>query len=151
MGHFFRVTERNHTGMILMTELARVYQASAFISLREIAEKNHISVGYLEEIAFPLKQAGFIRGRQGPNGGYQLALSPEKITAYAVLSTLEGSLNLLPCLSSNTSCGMTHTCSSRPFWNILQTNIQSALQNTTLADMIHVSFLSYDVSAPNLS
>lgn len=136
MNSLFHVSERNHLGLILMTELASVYKDDEYVTLAQIAEHMRISQGYLEEIAMSLKQAGLIEGRKGPNGGYRLAQHPDDITAEKILSALEGPLALVECQRHDSQCPAVGKCTSKSFWKVLQTNLLSTLNQTTLADML---------------
>lgn len=62
------------------------------ISANSIAETLDISKIYLEQVFSQLKKSGIVMSVKGPKGGYQLAKSPERITAWDVLSALEQSL-----------------------------------------------------------
>ena len=136
MPSLFHISERNHLGMILMTELATQYKDKEFTRLPDIAEKIKVApLGYLEEIALSLKKAGLIEGRTGRNGGYRLTEAPSKITTDQILSALEGPLALVPCQHSTMTCPVESTCLSRSLWGRLQKNILATLHQTTLADI----------------
>ncbi|MDO8583842.1 MAG: Rrf2 family transcriptional regulator [bacterium] len=135
MSQFFRVTERNHAAMVLMTELAARFKSKEWLSLTNLGVSHGISPGYLEEIVALLKKAGLVKGRAGRTGGYQLAKDPKTITAHAILTSLEGSLDLLPCLTTEASCAAAPKCSSRSFWHTMQKKITHALKQTTLAEL----------------
>ncbi|MDO8617378.1 MAG: Rrf2 family transcriptional regulator [Candidatus Uhrbacteria bacterium] len=135
MSSLFHISERNHLGMILMSELAERHDASGFTRLTDIAKNMKMPLGYLEEIAFTLKKAGLIEGRQGPQGGYRLTELPQKITAEKILTALEGPLALVACQNTATPCPVEHKCVSRSLWGRLQKNILVTLRQTTLADL----------------
>ena len=71
----------------VMIELARHSQTQC-IPLKFIAEKQNISLKYLEQIIVPLSRAGLVRSERGSQGGYRLALEPSKCTAGQVLQCL---------------------------------------------------------------
>ena len=75
----------------VMIELARHPQTQC-IPLKYIAEKQSISLKYLEQIIVPLSRAGLVRSERGSQGGYRLALEPARCTAGQVLRAIEGSL-----------------------------------------------------------
>jgi Rrf2 family protein len=134
MNSFFRVSERNHLGMILMTELAKEKQDD-FIGLPLIAERMHAPLGYLEEVALTLKEARLIEGRRGRTGGYRLAKHPSTITIDQVLTALEGPITLVPCQDKTTICPAETGCSSRSLWHRVQKELMTTLKGTTLADL----------------
>ena len=73
-----------------MIDLA-VYAKDQCVQLSSIAERNNISVKYLEQIFSSLRKAGLVRSVKGPQGGYLLAKSPESITVADVIYALDGS------------------------------------------------------------
>ena len=135
MNSLFRVSERHHSGLILMTELANAYSDPAsFRSLSEIADRMHISSGYLEEIALRLREAKLIEGRKGPGGGYRLKRSPDKITAEEIIRAIEGPLALVDCQAAG--CPVEGACHSKTLWNFLYASVRQTLQNTSLSSII---------------
>ena len=61
------------------------------VQLSDIADRNGISVKYLEQIFTALRKAGILRSIKGPQGGYLLAKKPEDIKIADIVITLDGS------------------------------------------------------------
>ena len=57
----------------------------AKVSLREVAEREELSLKYLEQIARPMVSAGLLASVRGKGGGYRLARDPQDILAGDVL------------------------------------------------------------------
>lgn len=129
----FRISERTHSGFILMTRLAEVHGTDARLSLKEIAEGMPLSEGYLEEIAAALKNAGLIQGRTGPKGGYVLTRDPSDITAEDILVAIEGPIAIVECQTA--VCPVEGSCVSRTLWGRLQQNIRASLHATRLSEI----------------
>jgi Rrf2 family protein len=129
MNSLFRVSERNHLGLIFMTQLAKAGEGS-YLSVKEAAEETRMARGYLEEIALALKTAGLIDGRQGPGGGYRLSKSAKEISAKEIIEALEGPVTLVACMEG--ACPIEGTCGSKKLWGFLQKNVLDALDTTTL-------------------
>ena len=53
--------------------------AEGKVALREVSEREDISLKYLEQLARPLVQAGLLRSVRGKGGGYALAQEPAAI------------------------------------------------------------------------
>jgi Rrf2 family protein len=136
MSGFFRVTARDHSGLILMTALAERYSSEVYLSLQDVAADMQLSQGYLEEVAASLKKAGLIAGKQGPSGGYRLAKAPADITLEDIVTALEGPVALVDCQSSPIPCPVEGKCSSKRVWHVLQGHIQHALRGMTLDSLI---------------
>ena len=62
------------------------------ISLKEISEKESISIKYLEQIFTALRKEGLVKSIKGSYGGYILAKQPEEITIGEVIRTIEGEM-----------------------------------------------------------
>lgn len=134
MNSLFRVSERHHSGLILMTELAVLFDSEQYASLSEIAECMSISAGYLEEIAQRLKEAGLIVGRKGPGGGYRLTRPPAEISAGDIIEAIEGPISLVAC-QAGVACPVEARCHSRQLWSGLQAKLVASLNETTLASI----------------
>lgn len=130
MNSLFRVSERNHLGLIFMTQLAALSEGE-FLSVKDAAQDMSMSDGYLEEIALQLKKSGLIVGRQGPGGGYRLARSMQEITVAEIVTAIEGPIALVPCLESH-ACPVESKCHSKKLWGFLQKEVMHTLQKTTL-------------------
>jgi Rrf2 family protein len=133
MNSLFRVSERNHFGLIFMTQLAAQAEGS-FLSVKEAAKTMGMAEGYLEEVALSLKKAGLVAGRQGPGGGYKLAKAAGEITVEEIVIALEGPVSLVPCLGSH-ECPVESKCQSKKLWGFLQQDVLETLRKTKLEDL----------------
>jgi Rrf2 family protein len=132
-----QVSQRAHYGLRAMTELAKAYGRGP-VSLAEIAEAEHLPVGYLEQLAMPLRRAGLIEGTRGAHGGYQLARPPAAMTVGQVVRALEGEVAPVECLSVEYlpgTCVKEPGCLSRPVWQRVKESIDQTLDSLTLADL----------------
>lgn len=130
----FRISERTHSGLILMTKLAEAHETGAYVTLKEVAAPMMLSEAYLEEVAAGLKAGGLIQGRTGPKGGYVLTRDPAKITAEDIVTALEGPVAFVEC-QTGAACPVQHACSSKSLWGALQKKIVTSLRETTLASI----------------
>ena len=113
-------------------------QAGGYLSLKEIADRQQISVKYLESIAAILNRAGLVRSQRGKDGGYCLARPAKDITAAQVLRLTEGTLSPVACptLEGN-PCQRAETCKTLPLWRVLDETIDRTLSSVTLEDLLH--------------
>lgn len=105
------------------------------VHLRHIAKAQEISPKYLEQLAIPLRNAGLLRSERGPSGGYELARPAAAITALDVVEAVEGSVDLLECVSQSHVCTRSEACAARRLWKRVSCAIADALRETTLADL----------------
>ncbi len=59
---------------------------------RDIAQKQHIPLQFLEHILLTLKHAGLLASHRGVRGGYSLIKQPRQITLGQVIRIMDGSL-----------------------------------------------------------
>ena len=119
----------------MMIELARHPQTQC-IPLKYIAEKQNISLKYLEQIIVPLSRAGLVRSERGSQGGYRLALEPSRCTAGQVLRAIEGSLAPVECLDpAGKTCEFREQCPSVEFWRGMGECLEGYADSVTLQDL----------------
>jgi Rrf2 family protein len=86
-----KISTRGRYGIRLLIDLAENINAS-HVSLASVAERQKISIRYLEQVAVILRRSGFIRSVKGASGGYALAKSPQEIFIGSALRVLEGDM-----------------------------------------------------------
>ena len=79
-----KISTRGRYALRLMTDVA-VHGGEEFVSLKDVAARQGISMKYLEQIAGLLGKAGLLRSGRGAQGGYRLA----KTNPYEELWNLE--------------------------------------------------------------
>lgn len=131
-----KLSTKGRYGIKAMVDIALEY-GSGLLSVNQLAEKQGISVAYLEQIIAALKKAGLVIAARGVNGGYTLSRPPEKIFVGEVLQALEGSTAILDCVGVDDSAECTNACycSARPLWIKLQQKIDEVLNTTTIKEM----------------
>jgi Rrf2 family protein len=132
-----QVSQRAHYGLRAMTELAKAYGRGP-LSLAEIAEAERLPVGYLEQLAMPLRRAGLIEGTRGAHGGYRLARPPAAMTVGQVVRALEGEIAPVECLTVDYlagTCVREPGCLSRPVWQRVKESVEQVLDSLSLADL----------------
>ena len=131
-----KISTKGRYALRLMLDLAFNY-TGAYITIKNIAQRQEISEKYLEQIITQLSKAGFVKSARGAQGGYMLAKSPEEYTVGEILRTMEGSLAPVPCLdSNNTPCLRANDCVTLEIWQQLQDAIDNVVDNITLADLV---------------
>jgi Rrf2 family protein len=86
-----KISTRGRYGIRLLIDLAE-HSGEDHVSLASIAERQHISIRYLEQVAVILRRSGFIRSVKGASGGYALAKKAQDIIVGDVLRVLEGDM-----------------------------------------------------------
>jgi len=105
-------------------------------TLKDIAQRQQISIRYLEHLITPLVAAGIVRSMRGPKGGIALARSPQEIRLSEVIQLLEGSTAPVECLDNPAVCARSATCVTRDVWGELRKAMDNVLGSTTIADLV---------------
>ena len=130
-----KLSTKARYGLKAMVDLS-VNFGGGYMSTANLAQQQGISESYLEQLIASLKKAGLVTSVRGAQGGYSLSRPPDKINVGEVLRALEGSTDVMNCVSSTgVTCSNACSCSARPLWLKLQQRIDEVLDTTTLADM----------------
>ena len=129
-----KVSTKGRYGLRAMIDLA-TYSQDSFVSLNSIAQRQDLSINYLEHMFSSLKKAGLVIGLSGSQGGYKLSQKPESITVLMILKVLEGDLSLSTPPGDDDT--MLRRFISQKLWNKLEEKINALMDTITLADMIN--------------
>ena len=99
-----RITTKSRYGTRLIIDLA-LNSEKGPVKLSAIAERQGISLKYLEKLIKKLKGAGFVKSVKGRNGGYMLAKPMKSISIGDVVKVLEGSVSITDCSDKEKVCG----------------------------------------------
>ena len=131
-----KISSRGRYALRVMVDLAE-HSDSGYIPMKEVAQRQEISLKYLEKI-LPLLVAGkLVEGIHGKGGGYRLTRSPGEYTIGEILKLTEGDLAPVSCLECNTGeCSRSATCRTLPMWNELNRRTLEYLDSVTIADLM---------------
>lgn len=85
-----KLSKKSRYGLTALVDLA-VNSHNGHVALNSIAERNDISLQYLEQVFASLRRAGIVKSVKGPQGGYLLSRDPDQITVSEILEATEGS------------------------------------------------------------
>jgi Rrf2 family protein len=108
------------------------------VPLKDIAQRQQISLLYLEHLITPLVAAGMIRSTRGARGGVCLARSPEEIKLSEVIGLLEGSIAPVDCVNDPETCSRSELCATRDVWIELKKAMDGVLESKTLQDLVQM-------------
>lgn len=129
------ISTRGRYALRVMIELAE-HSKGDYIPMKEIAERQNISLKYLEKILPALAKNNLIAGVHGKGGGYKLTRDPKDYRIGEILRLTEGDLAPVACLECNAEpCQHTADCRTRPMWDKLNVLINDYLDGITIADL----------------
>jgi Rrf2 family protein len=118
-----------------MLELAKNYGKGP-ISMSDISRNLDIPIKYLEQLIIPLKKADLINSVRGPKGGHMLAMAPDQINVWNILTLLETKFSFVDCLSDEDACESIPTCPIRPIWGKAFQGMTNLFKETSLQDAL---------------
>jgi Rrf2 family cysteine metabolism transcriptional repressor len=132
-----KISTRGRYGLYAMLDLA-LHEGLGPIPAKDIADRQAISLTYLEQLLSKLKKAGLVKGIRGPGGGYQLHKASGNILIGDIIRVLEGPVAPVFCLPNSLSkkkCSKSDYCACFPLWKRLAEQIDGILNSATLADL----------------
>lgn len=132
-----RLSTKGRYGLKAMFDLALNFGEGP-VALNGIAERQNISVHYLEQLFASLRKAGLVKSIRGAQGGYILADHPQNITVGDIIRTLEGPLAPTECVADDPSneCLKADYCVTRTIWEKIRDSINHVVDSITLQDML---------------
>lgn len=134
------LTNKGKYGLKAMMHLARL-EPGTVAMVADIAEKNNISKKFLDTILLELRNAGFVRSKKGPGGGYSLARQPREILIGPIIRTLDGPLAPIACASRTAfqpchDCSDLDACGVRLLMSEVRDAMAKILDNVNLMELI---------------
>lgn len=135
-----KLSTRARYGLRALIDLG-VYSDMEVTSIQSIADRQKISVSYLEQLMAKLKRAGFVESIRGAGGGYRLAKHGEQISVGEVLRVLEGNLEAVNCsgYQEEEKCTESDICVAKYVWKRINDSIIEAVDTITLGELINES------------
>ena len=131
-----KISTKGRYALHFMLDLA-TQEEGAYISLKDVAQRQGVSMKYLEQIVAQLSRAGYIRSLRGSQGGYRLSRRVEDYTVGDILRATEGDLSPTDCLQDDyNACPNASSCPTLPFWQGLYDVVNDYVNQATLADLV---------------
>ena len=130
-----KISTKGRYALRIMIDLGLNYNGN-FISLKDIALRQEVSMKYLEQIIAMLNKAGYLETARGNNGGYKLAKKPAEYRVGDILRATEGDLAPIYCLSDEEDCTRKENCKTHSFWKGLDDAINNYVDSVTLEDLL---------------
>ncbi len=134
------LTNKGKYGLKALIDLARLAPGETAFSL-EIAGRNNISKKFLDTILLELRNAGLVRSKKGPGGGYALSKAASDITIGQAIRVLDGPLAPIRCASRTAfeaceDCPDPEICLVRQAMTEVRDAIADILDRMTLEQLI---------------
>ncbi len=119
-----------------MADLAK-NEGEGAVPLSAIAERQQLSIAYLEQIFVRLRRAGLVESARGRMGGYRLGRPACDIMVADIMSAVEEETRMTRCLGEDSvGCLGEGRCIAHNLWHALGENIRDFLSNVSLRDVL---------------
>lgn len=136
MGNRVMISTRGRYALRVMIDLAE-HRKDGYIPMKEVAQRQGISLKYLERILPALTKNGLIEGVHGKGGGYQLVKEPSDCVVGDILRLTEGDLAPVSCLEDSAPpCERGGQCKTLPMWKEFYKMVNQYFDGITLADIL---------------
>jgi len=130
-----KISSKGRYALRMMIDIAQ-HNTGEWISIKDISERQGISIKYLEQIVTNLTKSGLLVSSRGPQGGYMLAKASDKYTVGQILRVIEGNLAPVACLETDVNqCERRSICPTIGFWEGFYNVINNYVDSVTLQDI----------------
>ncbi|HKL99107.1 MAG TPA: Rrf2 family transcriptional regulator [Mobilitalea sp.] len=133
-----KLSTKGRYGLRAVLDLAIQVEGET-VALSQIAERQGISLSYLEQLIAKLKKAGIVNGIRGAQGGYILAKPTGDISVGEILRALEGDLNPVDCSEVNNGdspCSNADSCVTKYVWKRISDSINDVVDGIMLSELV---------------
>ena len=134
------ISTRGRYALRVMIDLAE-RGGEGYTPMKDVAERQGLSLKYLERILPVLTKNGMVEGVQGKRGGYRLTRELENYRVGEILRLTEGGLSPVECAgcssgSDESPCEHMGDCRTKPLWEGLNKVVNEYLDGITLKDLV---------------
>jgi Rrf2 family iron-sulfur cluster assembly transcriptional regulator len=105
------------------------------ITLADIAQRQGISLSYLEQLFSRLRKRSLVASVRGPGGGYSLGKEAKEIFVGEVISAVDENMDTTRCHGAH-NCQNNERCLTHDLWSDLSNQIYNYLNNISLQDLM---------------
>ncbi len=147
-----KLSTRGRYAVMAMVDLAKQNRGKP-IALAEIAERQEISLSYLEQLFARLRRAGIVKSVRGPGGGYLLGYDPAEMRVSDIVLAVDEPMAVTRCTpGSPQGCtGRPTRCLTHDLWEELGRQIQIYLSSVSVADVVEKRVLGTSGVVPPAS
>ena len=145
-----KLSTKGRYAMVALADIA-LQPDGKLVNLGDIAERQDISLPYLEQLFVKLRRANLVASVRGPGGGYRLARAAIEIRVVDILSAVDESVDAMHkgAGASGGASGSKAQSLTNRLWEGLSANVYVYLHQTRLSDVIS-NELAPGPAVPNL-
>ena len=129
-----KLTTKGRYAVTAMLDLS-LHFGEGPITLADIAQRQGISLSYLEQLFSRLRKKSLVASVRGPGGGYSLGRSANEIFVGEVISAVDENIDTTRCNGAH-NCQNNERCLTHDLWSDLSNQIYSYLNKISLQDLM---------------
>ena len=129
-----RLTTKGRFAVTAMIDVA-MHNAEGPVTLAGVAERQKISLSYLEQLFGKLRRYGLVDSVRGPGGGYNLARSASSVSVADVITAVDEPIDATKC-GGKENCDDDKRCMTHELWANLNNHIFAYLGSVTLEQLV---------------
>ena len=131
------VSTRGRYALRVFIDLAE-HCGGEYIPMKDVAQRQELSLKYLERIMPVLAKNSLVEGVHGKGGGYRLTREPKEYKIGEILRLTEGDLAPVACLECEAKpCERAEKCKTLPMWTEFHKLVNNYFDSITLADLMN--------------
>jgi Rrf2 family protein len=142
------LTTKGRYAVMALADLAAHGEGRA-VPLSAIAERQQLSIAYLEQIFLKLRRAGLVESERGRSGGYVLSRPSGAIMVSEIMSAVAEETRMTRCAGEDgPGCVGEQRCLTHGLWLALGDRIHEFLASVSLADVLEGRVGAHTVFPP---
>lgn len=132
-----RLSTKGRYAVMAMVDLAANSKGNP-VALADIADRQEISLSYLEQLFARLRKGGLVKSVRGPGGGYLLAQTPDQTRIADIILAVDEPIRTTRCANGTPQGCRTNRsrCLTHDLWEELGNQIHRYLSSVTIADVV---------------
>lgn len=130
-----KLTTRGRYAVMAMVDLAE-HGGEDPVCIGDIAQRQNLSVAYLEQLFAALRRAELVSARRGRCGGYALTRTADQISVAAVMAALDENMDATRCGGEAACTGTGERCRTHGLWTALSVHMHDFLAGISLDDVV---------------
>ncbi|MFC1602747.1 Fe-S cluster assembly transcriptional regulator IscR [Pseudomonadota bacterium] len=129
-----KLTTKGRYAVTAMLDLA-LHHEKGPITLADIAERQGISLSYLEQLFSRMRKKGLVYSVRGPGGGYSPARPTDEISIAEIITAVDESVDTTRCNGAH-NCQNNEVCLTHNLWEDLSNRIYDYLKEVSLQSLM---------------
>jgi Rrf2 family iron-sulfur cluster assembly transcriptional regulator len=129
------LTTKGRYAVMAMADLAK-FGGEGAVPLSAIAERQHLSLAYLEQIFVHLRRAGLVESARGRSGGYRLGRPAKDIAIAEIMAAVDEETRMTRCGNGSAGCLGEERCLTHGLWDALGAQIAGFLASVSLQQVL---------------